>query len=554
LEKSWAKLFGDYKTIEAGLQSEVFKAITQAPVDSIRNNKVTSYQEKQSFWNKLVSGTTNKFPMGATTPTNPPGGLGVIGGHAYALLGAFAIDGFPQVVQLFNPHHKDHYKGVVPNAKKSDGSFFLTLDEYLTAYDFTFIAHVISGAKFSHKVIQKDTTMALEFTMTGDAPFSVQLEWASKRLLKGCGYLNPNFVMLVAKAGDLQSATEAVKPMMHTNARVHMSGGSGKYYVFVRGTFPTVTALQEMVVNIYGTEAPTLYESSQYANPDDLFLKMKGLCKTISVPSAGPSGAVKYTLDASTHVNGVPIWRPVSGGQNFPSYGAVVWSAQKKKVVMAPNVAKARAGRYFPGVNADQSTCADSLVQEKELIGKKKGDGKGKTNGEGESTMPLVELDPLALVTEQMEDMDVDMSLEDSESVYSAEGCRSAVARLQTLDQGETIAANGYDSVFPEVSSSIAAPGVNCGDSAIGQSVSCDKYNHWMSIKQMKTLATAFKSNLEGGCIQKAMLNGKCVIDTTLCQSKMLVSCSSGGYYLTPGTRFPGFAADFCGSCTSTPA
>jgi hypothetical protein len=535
LEKSWAKLFGDYKTIEAGLQSEVFKAITQAPVETYMHNKV----DKNVLWNKLVEGTTNKYPMGGTTPTNPPGNIGVIGGHAYALLGAFAYSSFPQTIQLFNPHHKDHYKGVIPNANLKDGSFYLTLDEYLESYDMSFIAHVIDGAKVSHKVIQKDTTLALEFTMTTDAPFAVQLEWASKRLLKGCGWLSPKFTMLVAKAGDLTSAVQAEKGIQMTNARADMPGGSGTYYVFVRGTFPKVTVLQEMVVNTYGTESPTIDVSSQYPNANDLFLAMKGLCKTMDVPGTGAyGGAAQYALDESSLVNNIPVWKPTSAVQHINGYEVVAWSNSQKKLVMTPSVAKARQGITYRALDVGQATCA-SLIQENEVAASK----------------TPVEVQPLALVTERVEDTDEDASfdvLSDSDSSeYSAEGCSNSLARLQTLDQGEQIANEGWDGVFPEEGSSIAAQDVNCGDSAIGQSESCAKYNHWMSITKMKTLAAAFKSSLAGGCVQKAELNGGCLVDTALCQTAMKLTCNGWSYTLPLGGRY-NLKSVMCGSgCTT---
>jgi len=539
LEKTWAKLFGDYKTIESGLQSEVFKAITQAPVNVYSHNKVVSWQDKENFWNKLVAGTSNKFPMGAITPGTPPGNIGVMGGHAYAVLGAYQYGGFPRALKLYNPHHKDKYKGVIPNSEKTDGSFFLTLDEFLNSYSTSMIAHVVSGAKLSHKVIQKDTTMVLEFTMTSDAAFAVQLEWASKRLLKGCGYQNPKFVMLVAKADNLQSAIVATKQSsQRTNAAAHMPGGYGKYYIFVRGTFPTVTVLQEMVVNIYGTEAPTIDVSSQYSDPLDLFLAMKGLCKTIAVAGTGKwGGAAKYKMDRNTHVNAVPVWMATTG--QIEGYEVVAWSGEK--LVMSSSVDEARQGTIYRSVDVTNPTCADSLIQEIKVT---------------ESKKSLVELHTVALAAEKMEDVDVDASFEElsssSESAYSTEGCNSAVARLQTLDQGDQIATGGYDAVFPEISSSIAPYGANCGDSAIGQSLSCDTYNHWLSIKKMKKLATDFKSNLEGGCVQKAPFNGKCMIDTTLCSTTMSVQCASGGYTFPVGQRFGDLTMDFCDPCTTT--
>ena len=425
---------------------------------------------------------------------------------------------------------------------KKDGSFYLTLDEYLNSYDMSIIANVITGAKRSHKVIQKDTTKALEFTMTSDAPFTVQLEWPSKRLLKGCGNLSPKFVMLVAKAEDLTSAVQAEHKAYHTNARADMPGGSGKYYVFVTGTFPHVTALQEMVVNIYGTEAPTIDVSSQYQNANDLFLAMKGLCKTMTIPGTGKwSGQpAQYAMDEYTLVNRIPVWKPTGTPEHISGYEVVVWSASDKKMVMSSSVADARNGIRYPSVDVGQATCA-SLIQENEVTASK----------------TPVEVQPLALITEKVEDTDVDAkfdALSDSDSSeYSAEGCRDAVTRLQTLDQGEQIAKWGYDAKFPEEVSSIAPPGENCGDSAVGQSESCAKYQHWMSIKQMKKLATEFKSSLAGGCVQKAHLNGKCVIDTRLCQTGMSVMCNGSGYNLPLGGLF-NLKPEMCGSgCTATP-
>jgi len=345
-------------------------------------------------------------------------------------------------------------------------------------------------------------------------------------------------VMLVAKADNLQSAILATKQSsQRTNAAAHMPGGYGKYYIFVRGTFPTVTVLQEMVVNIYGTEAPSIDVSSQYSDPNDLFFAMKGLCKTISIAGTAEygGGAATYKMDRNTHVNAVPVWMATGG--NIPGYNVVAWLGNK--LVMCSSVDQARQGRFYElPVNP---TCADSLIQEIK---------------ETESKKSLVELHPVALAAEKMEDVDVDASFEElsssSESAYSTEGCNSAVARLQTLDQGDQIATGGYDAVFPEISSSIAPYGANCGDSAIGQSLSCDTYNHWLSIKKMKKLATAFKSNLEGGCVRKAPFNGKCMIDTILCSTKMSVQCVSGGYTFPVGQRFGDLTMDFCDPCTTT--
>jgi len=452
LEKAWAKLFGGYKSIEGGNQNEVIKAMTQAPVDFYNPPKM--WDKKDQFWSKLVTATSNKWVIGAGTPNTPPGNIGVMGGHAYAVLGAyFYSERFPRVLHLFNPHHNDKYNGEIPNEEKSDGSFYVTLDEFITAFDTTFIGKVVSGAKVSHKVIQKDTNMALEFTMIGDDPFAVQLDWPSSRILKGCGSTSPKFKLLVAKAGDLPTTTEAMIRGGSSSARADMSGGSGKYYVFVRGTFPTVKVLNEMVVNIYGKEAPTIQVSWGYSNPKDLYFAMTG--------------------------------------RSFSEYEM------------------------------------------------------GHGYGYG-----------LSLTAEKVENMNADTDIHElsgsSASAYSEEECGSAVARMKTLDDGEQIASTGYDSVFPEEASSISDGGA-CGDAAIGDSSDCNTYNHWLSIKRMKTLVTDLKNNLEGGCVQKAVFGDKCMVDTTLCQTRVKMECTTLVWTLPVGFH-NSIETEACGNCKVVPA
>lgn len=551
LEKAWAKLFGDYKTIEAGLQRDVFQALTQAPIERFSHSQTTTTDAKNALWNKIVAGTSEKLPMGTDTASTPPGNIGVVGGHAYVLLGAFghtSADGtyYPQTLQIFNPHHNDRYTGAIPNPDKNDGSFYITFDEYLISFSSTTIANVITGAQLSHTVIPKDTAMALEFTMSGDSPFAVQLEWANKRLLKGCGVLNPKYAMLVANAGALTSPTAASNPSGGTNARADMVGGSGKYYVFATGSFPTMTVLQEFIVNIYGKEAPTISVSSDYSNAYDLFLAMKGMCKTISVVGTGSYGdAAQYTWDESTLVNSMPVFKATATIAHMQGYEIIFWSPSSQKFEMGSSVDEAQGGTYFPSMtaNVNSATCVSSLIQEIAST----------------ESASRVDVPPLRLAEKKLADTqehtDIELLSDSSASAYSLGECSNALARMETLDSGEQIASAGKDYVFPETLSSIAAAGVNCGDSAIDQSIPCETYNNWMSIADMKKLATSFKGNLEGGCIQKAMFNGQCLIDTTLCQTSMILTCPGySAWTIQMGARSGGNAETFCGTCTATSA
>jgi hypothetical protein len=256
LEKAWAKIFGGYKTIEAGLQSEVFKAITQAPVSVFDHGS----EDEVNLWDMLATATQKKEPVGAATGPNPP--FGIIGGHAYGVLGVGQHTSndnqvFPKAVHMYNPHHADHYKGSIPNEMEDDGSFWCTFAEYKQAFTITAIAHVVSDAVVSYTTINKDKLTLLEFEMIGDEPFAVQLEWPSERLLRGCGHhIRPKFTLAVAKTGSLTETRQIhskTRPYMN-NARADLPGGKGTYVVVVHATFPNIKALENFTLNVYSKE------------------------------------------------------------------------------------------------------------------------------------------------------------------------------------------------------------------------------------------------------------------------------------------------------------
>lgn len=64
--------------------------------------------------------------------------------------------------------------------------------------------------------------------------------------------------------------------------------------------------------------------------------------------------------------------------------------------------------------------------------------------------------------------------------------CGHFIDRLAKLNNGKEIASTGQDSLFPESLASIARPGATCGDSAAGQSASCEKFNKWKSLSDLK--------------------------------------------------------------------
>jgi len=341
LEKAWAKIFGDYKTTEGGWVVEVFKAITQAPVEVLDHSMILAgHVSKDEYWQALLKWSQNKFPMG----TDTGGGknkIGVVSGHAFAVLEASQHGGkHPQRLKIYNPHGKDGYNGVLPNEDKGDGTFDVTLDEFVENFNSITAAQVHEGYLVSDIVLSRETqsTTVLEFEIDNDKPFVVQLEWPSWRFISSkCQVADPVFTAAVAKMDSLADAVLMTNgSVLSTNARAGMPGGAGKYVVFVNARFPfTKSWLKDFVVNVYGPSTQ-LARSSQYSNAIDLFLEMQGLCRTIMVPGTGRlvgQAAAEYTLDEDTEVNGMPVFRGFTkdkGKEIHSAYQLIVWDAMRQ--------------------------------------------------------------------------------------------------------------------------------------------------------------------------------------------------------------------------------
>lgn len=565
LEKAWAKIFGDYKTTEGGYVVEVFKAITQAPVQVVTHDMILAgHASKHGYWQQLLEWSQNKFPMGTST-SGGKNSIGVVSGHAFAVLEAFQQEGeHPQRLKIYNPHGKDGYNGVLPNEDKGDGMFFVTFNEFLANFEKGVVAQVHTGYVVSDILLSRETesTTVLEFDMDNDEPFAVQLEWPSWRLISiKCQVADPVFTVAVAKMGSLTDYKLMTKSSVSTtNARASLPGGKGKYVVFVNARFPfTKSWLKDFVVNVYGPSVQ-LEKSTQYSSAMDLFLEMQGLCRTIMVPGTGKwvgQAAAEYTLDEETQVNGMPVFRgnmKDKSKQVLEAYELIVWDAAQQKTHRKGDAASfethgsnswqvtdtmdnAKGGVFFPtfkGLPGVQ--CSASLLQQ-DLPPGDAVPAEQVTRAAPEK--PLV-FDEQGRLTESDIDM-AEIGTDDHNlKGDEAESCGRMVERLSELGKGSSIASSGKDPEFPASMSSIALPGTHCGDAAAGIHESCAKYNHWQSMAALKEKYAAGKSleaQCEKDCTAKECIKkttspeGDCLIDFSKCSAPLKFANSDGQYY-----------------------
>lgn len=274
LEKSWAKIFGNFKGVELGTGPEVFKSITGAPVEVVSNDEDKT--SKDEVFAKLQHATKAHFPMYASAARHIHESVGLYARHAYAVLGAQTQNfNGRQVrsVRLYNPLSYDRYTGELTNSTwNSRGMFSIAFEEYFANFRYTAIANVQTGYLVSAKVVSsaaQRTEAKLEFQVSGNDPFAVQLEWPNKRFFQYmkqckagtdsnqpcCDIPEPMVSMTVEKKdGTLEPVRAQQASSRLSNVRADLPGGTGAYIVSAVVEFPSGPWLKEVVVNAYAKE------------------------------------------------------------------------------------------------------------------------------------------------------------------------------------------------------------------------------------------------------------------------------------------------------------
>lgn len=176
LEKAWAKINGSYASTIAGIPSESFACLSEAPCVSYIHKKYNV----DDLWSILKKAKTMGYYLATNTKSNPEAEkMGLVQGHAYSLtnLHEFKLpDGkILKLIQLRNPWGNFEWKGpfsdnsdswnILPDLRKKvglinkdDGIFFMDFDAFLHYYPYTFISKYHKNANYKFQKIEQQSS------------------------------------------------------------------------------------------------------------------------------------------------------------------------------------------------------------------------------------------------------------------------------------------------------------------------------------------------------------------------------------------------------------
>lgn len=142
IEKVAAKYWGNYTNMHGGNVWEAFYMLTGMPAIAVGTTKVTA----DEMWSRMVAADKAKYPMSASANVRL---MGIVGGHAYTLLGVATVDG-NRLIKMRNPWGRGEYngpwsdksaemkkakaEGKITHVDANDGSFYVPVDTFRKAY------------------------------------------------------------------------------------------------------------------------------------------------------------------------------------------------------------------------------------------------------------------------------------------------------------------------------------------------------------------------------------------------------------------------------------
>jgi hypothetical protein len=168
LEKAWAKVNGGYSLTIAGFPSDPLTVLTGFSTERISHEE-TNIEE---LFRTLVTYDKDNYIMCTSTKNDENGKkLGLVEDHAYTLIGAKEHDYNGKKLRLIrirnpwgckewtgdwsdnSPLWNEELKNVFNQVKCDDGTFYMSLEDFVNFFDSTYVCHIMYDCNIKSKIL-----------------------------------------------------------------------------------------------------------------------------------------------------------------------------------------------------------------------------------------------------------------------------------------------------------------------------------------------------------------------------------------------------------------
>lgn len=203
LEKAWAKIYGSYENIHAGFNDEGLTALTGAPCEQLLSDADGTLEKLKIYLKKGYIVSTSASDMIGQMSEREQEQMGIFSGHAYSVLKIESDLTFRDkkitLVRIRNPWGSKEWKGdwsfnsplwtsdlrdrLNYNRNPNDGSFFMSMSDFLVYFYRITVCYVSLGKVHSHIKLESDRThsVMVAFTVKTRGDYFISLYQENRR-------------------------------------------------------------------------------------------------------------------------------------------------------------------------------------------------------------------------------------------------------------------------------------------------------------------------------------------------------------------------------------
>ena len=265
LEKAWAKVNSSYAMTIAGIPSESFNCLSEAPCVTYIHKKYQN--DHDAIWKILKRSKAMGYYLATNTKTGQMETYGLVQGHAYSLtnLEEFELGGGKKLrlIQLRNPWGNFEWQGkysdtsddwnIIPNLKekvgfqnKDDGVFYMEFEDFLQFYPYTFILKYHKDFVYDYKKLEQqslDHNTCAKFVLNQKATVKIGLHAKQLRFYsKVKNYQVQPARIIIAKYDRANKKYTYIGSDFHTEevlyAETTKNLEPGEYHIFLNIYWP----------------------------------------------------------------------------------------------------------------------------------------------------------------------------------------------------------------------------------------------------------------------------------------------------------------------------
>ena len=312
LEKAWAKVYGSYQRIEAGLAGEAFNALTGCPHRFYRHSAIKekdALKERNRLFATILQADKLKYPMCAAVAARADDGLnevdvdeaGLQDEHCYSLIGATVLkldNGKEErLIKIRNPQGRKEWTGdwcdssprwtpatkaQVNLVEEDDGTFWIAFKDYISFFYLTTICHHDESSQGSAIADQHEPDgfglAGLDLAEDHTEPITFSINQYNERLVDQAvrrTYRYPSIKLIltqVVQSEDKEGKTRRQQVFVHgtfeagtPHCMISFSSGlpKGRYILMYQSKFPEEHEERKLVVTLHARQGMELHRTDE---------------------------------------------------------------------------------------------------------------------------------------------------------------------------------------------------------------------------------------------------------------------------------------------------